>query len=158
MTHIREWPIWEIAPWGADFVVPSFTDGPTVPFISLTWNDRSRIARNCLDLWGIIARGEIVSSGGGFDFKSSHFTIRACPSLTFSWNFMWTCLIASGSRADSCGPQSIGACICSCDHFRLVLVGQPRVANSLSKSAAGGTPAGGGVEAKRSHLCVLPTT
>ena len=126
-----------MAPLGAVFVVASLTDGITVPSSNRTGKDKSKIALNFRDLWGIIASGDIFNSGGGLCLMSSHATIRACPLATFSATSARSCSMASGCKADMCGPLSIAACISSTVQCFPVCVGQPRVAYALRIDAAG---------------------
>lgn len=126
-----------MAPRGADFVVASFTEGTVDPSVSLTGKDRSKIARNLRDLWGIIANGDIFNSIGGLCLMSSHITIRACPLATFSATSAFSCSIASGTNAEICGPRSIAACISATIHGFPVHVGHPRVAYDFRRFAAG---------------------
>ena len=110
IIRCRVWPIWSIAPRGAVLVVPSFTEG-TVCVDSLTGKERSRIARNCLDLCGIIAMGEIFNSFGGLCLIASQCTRRACPADTFSRTSVPSWRIASGVSAEEWGPLLMAACI-----------------------------------------------
>jgi hypothetical protein len=70
-------PIWSIAPFGAVFVVVSFTAALTPLFSKRKRKDRSRIERYAFDLCGIAAMGESFSCGGGLSFMSFHATIWA---------------------------------------------------------------------------------
>ena len=45
--------------------------------LTLSWNERSRMHLNNLDLCGIIATGEIFSSGGILCLMSAHLTMEA---------------------------------------------------------------------------------
>jgi hypothetical protein len=86
------------------------------------------MAQNFLDLCGIIVTGEIFSSGGGLSFMSSHTMTRAQPFLILSSTSCQSWALAVGSSVDTCGPQSIAACIISTVHSSPVCVGQPCVA------------------------------
>ena len=66
-----------MAPRGAVLLVLALTDGMEVVGVRRRENDRSNIARNGRDLCGIIATGEIFSSGGGDCRMSSQYTRRA---------------------------------------------------------------------------------
>ena len=61
----------------------SFRDSELTEGSSMPWTrrlkDRSRIARNFLLLWGIMAIGEILSFGGGACEMVLHGTIFAYP-------------------------------------------------------------------------------
>ena len=63
-------PIWSIASSGAHFLVALFVDSRRYP-ATISSNERSRITQYFLDLCGIIARGESLSSFGRFFFNSS---------------------------------------------------------------------------------------
>ena len=110
MRRCKVWPIWSIAPRGAVFCVLSLTEG-TVCVANLTGKERSRIVRNCRDLCGIIAIGDIFNSFGGSCLMSSHSTKRACPASIFSLTSSVSWLMASGLSAEECGPLSMAACI-----------------------------------------------
>ena len=130
-------PSWSMAPFGADKVVSSFTDGISPPSWSQILKDKSKMARNFLDLWGPIAKGDILSWGGGLSFISSQRTNFACPFSTFSSTSVSCCVIASGTNAEECGPFSIAATIISFVHRLPVMAGQPFVAYCSSVAAAG---------------------
>jgi hypothetical protein len=56
----------QIAPFGASFSVVSLTDANIPPFLSQTWEERSSMEQNALDLCGMAAIGDIFSCFGGY--------------------------------------------------------------------------------------------
>lgn len=137
MILLSECPIWSIACHGAILSVAALTDFCSVSVLSFTGKERSRITWYGRDLCGTIAIGEILSSGGGLSFMSSHLTTRAWLALIFSLTSSCSWMIAAGSSAEMWGPLSIAACIVWQLQGCPVFVGQPWVAYSSNVSAAG---------------------
>ena len=81
-------------------MVESFTDSSIPPFLRRRLRDRSKIDLNALDLWGIVAIGEIFSWGGGLSLISFHRISFVCPTLTFSALSAAKCASASVDRDD----------------------------------------------------------
>ncbi len=77
------------------------------------------------DFWGMVAMGNIFSSGGRLSFISSQRIMRACPTATFSFASAAKCASALGVVADWWGPLSIAAIIWACVHCFLVIAGHP---------------------------------
>lgn len=102
-----------------------------------TLKERSTIALNVLDLCGIIAMGDIFNSGGELCLILSHRTTSACPFLTFSAASCASCVIASGSRANACGPHSTAIVISFQVQGLPVLTRQPPKAYCSKLLAAG---------------------
>ena len=63
----------------AFWVALEFIDGILVPSI-VRQNDRSRIQRNLLDLWGIIATGDILRYSGNLSLIFQYRIIFVNPS------------------------------------------------------------------------------
>ena len=84
MMREIECPNWSIAPTGAVFTDASFTAGMRSDSLIFTPNDKSKIAWNFRDLWGIMAIGDIFNCAGGMCLMSSHSTTRHCPIFTFA--------------------------------------------------------------------------
>ena len=61
---------------GAFWRVAELTDGNLMPF-TFSWNERSKMALYHLDLWGIMANGEILRFVGMLFLMSFHLTIFA---------------------------------------------------------------------------------
>jgi hypothetical protein len=136
----RHSPIWLIAPAGAVFSVVSLTEVRTPLLARRSQKDKSKIERYAFNLCGMAAIGEIFSWHGGSSFMSSHDTICACPMLTLSAASAAKCAMASGDRADRCGPLATASHISSLVHGCPVLVGQPNVAHYVTRFAAGARP------------------
>ena len=100
---------------------------------------RSRMPLNFhfLDLWGIMANGEIFSFAGGFFLISLHRCTLACPLVTLSAIPNLNCAMALGSNADEWGPFLTAAWSSAYVQSRPVLTGQPTVACFLSMLPAG---------------------
>ena len=106
--------------------------------VSATGKERSRIARYGRDLCGTIAMGEIFSSCGGLSLMASHCTRgHAFLARIFSATSSLSYLIASGTRADMCGPFVIAVAIIAGVYGFPVLTRQPLDAYSKSVAAAG---------------------
>ena len=120
---------------GASLFVALFTDGICLPF-SLSWKDRSRMARYFLDLCGIIAIGEIFRFGGMLFLISFHFIFFAKPSFIFvSVSFIKHCL-ASFPFAEMCAPRFSDAIMWSLVQLFPQLTGQPLSLYECSSGAA----------------------
>ena len=126
-----------MAPAGAVFSVVLFTEAWIPPFLRRRRKDKSRMDRKSLDLCGMAAIRDILSSFGGLSLMESYSTSRACFVRTFSAALVLKCAIASGDRAELCGPLATASHISSFVHGLPVCVGHPNVAQSLSNSAAG---------------------
>ncbi len=130
MMRVRHFLIWSIAPPGA-----IFSGNP--PLQSLRQNDRSSMDKNAFNLCRIAAMGDIFSSGGGLSLMVSHSITRAWFVLIFSLISSAKCWIASGDKADWCGPRSIASSMSARIHGLPVLVGHPNCAQSIKMAAAG---------------------
>jgi hypothetical protein len=133
----RHSPIWSMAPFGTLLTVVSLTAANTPPFFRRKRKERSKIDRNALDLWGMAAIGDILSCGGGLSLIASQGTRRAWFVRSFSCISSVKCWIALGVVADQWGPRSTASHISSLVQLRPVRAGQPNVAHSLRKLAAG---------------------
>ena len=136
MICLNECPNWSIVPRGASFVVVLLTDLTTLPSASRSAKDRSRIEWYALDLCGITATGETLRCCGWLALMSSQRTTRACPFATLSATSSAKCLMASGSRADLCGPWSIAVYISVRVQSRPAAVGKPKCSHLHRMSAA----------------------
>ncbi len=136
-TWDRQSPIWSMAPARAVFLVVSFTAASTTSFLRHSQNDNSKMEQNTFDLCGIAAMGEIFSSLGGSCYIESHGTSRACFVLIFLAVSAAKCLMASGDKADWCGPHLTASHISSFAHGRPIFVGHPNCDHSKRMSAAG---------------------
>ena len=86
---------------GASLTDDSFTEGIKFPCRRRRRKDRSSIARNCRDLWGMSAIGDIFNSGGGLFLMSSHDTMRHWPRFCLAEASAIAYSIAAGSRAEA---------------------------------------------------------
>ncbi len=137
ITWDKHLPIWLMVPAEAVFLVVSFTDSRTPPFLRHRQNDKSKIDQKSFDLCGIAAIGDIFRSFGGLSLMESHCTKHAWFICTFSGALAAKCAIASGESTEQCGPLATASHILVFNHGLPVFVGHPSVAHSCNKLAVG---------------------
>ncbi len=71
MMQLRACPSWSRASFGAILIVVSFSKGRMPPLLSRSLKERSKINLRPLNLWGILATGEIYSCLGGLSLIES---------------------------------------------------------------------------------------
>jgi hypothetical protein len=108
--------------------------------------------------------GDIFSFGGGLSLMVSNLITRAWFILTFSLISSTKCWIASGDRADWCGPRLIALSMFARIHVLPVLVGHLNCVQFIKMAAAGcstARPAGHielqnvGLDLAAACLCVI---
>ena len=83
ISHVREWPSWSTAAFGADFMVVSLMKS-RLPSVNAKEKDRSKIEQKHFDLCGTAAIGEVYSCVGRLSLIVFQFMMRACPAATLS--------------------------------------------------------------------------
>jgi hypothetical protein len=99
--------------------------------------------------------GDIFSSGGGLPLMVSNLITRAWFILTFSLISSTKYWIASGDRANWCGPRLIVSSMSAHIHVLPVLVGHPNCVQIIKMAAAGCSTArpSGHIELRNVGLC-----
>ena len=136
MNHGMTVPSLPIDCCGANLTLDALTDLCLVP-LTLMLKERSRMSRKDLLLCSAVAIGDVLSFAGGSCLMSDHLTSRTCPAFSLALASAQQCLAACGFSADLWVPFVIAASIISVDQSSPQLAGQPLMAQSDKRGAAG---------------------